>query len=80
MATREDLKVWIVEALEAHGGSGTIHDVAKHIWINRERELRLNERLFYSWQYDIRWAAKVLRDQDVILPPNQKGIWELNQP
>lgn len=36
-------------------------DVAKHIWANHEDELKRSGDLFYSWQYDMRWAAQNLR-------------------
>ena len=60
---REDLKWCIVEALNAQGGKGTIVDVAREIWQRHEAELRLSGDLFFTWQYDIRWAKKQLRDE-----------------
>ncbi|MAN98240.1 hypothetical protein [uncultured Roseovarius sp.] len=66
MADREDLKKWVVEALKDHGGQAALIDVAKHIWKHHEVELRASGDLFYKWQYDMRWAAMVLRKQGVM--------------
>jgi hypothetical protein len=63
MATRDTLKTWVVEALRARGGASNVVGVAKHIWDHHERELRESGELFYTWQYDMRWAAKKLRDE-----------------
>ena len=57
---REDLKSCVVEALNALGGKGTIVDVAREIWQRHEAELRLSGDLFFTWQYDSRWAKKSL--------------------
>ena len=32
MATKHDLKGWVIEALNAHSGSAHHIDVARHIW------------------------------------------------
>lgn len=61
MANRDDLDQWLVEALKAPGGSGSIVGVCKHIWEQHESELRDAGDLFYKWQYDVRWAANRLR-------------------
>ncbi len=79
MATREDLQDWVVRALESLGGTGTIVQVAKHIWENHSEELQSSGDLFYTWQYDMRWAATKLRNGKQILPAevSQKGEWRL---
>ena len=66
MADKSDLKDWVVEALRAAGGSSSLIEVAKHIWANHEDELRHSGDLFYKWQYDMRWAATVLRNEGVM--------------
>lgn len=66
MADREDLKKWVVEALKENGGQAALIDVAKHIWMHHEKELRASGDLFYKWQYDMRWAAMVLRKQGIM--------------
>ena len=79
MATRDDLQDWVIQALESFGGSGTIVQVAKHIWENHNSELQSSGDLFYTWQYDMRWAATKLRNSKKILPAevSQKGQWRL---
>ena len=78
-ASRDDLQDWLVEALEAHGGSATIVEVCRHVWKNHEEDLRAAGDLFYTWQYDIRWAATKLRKKGVVGPPaaTPVGTWSL---
>lgn len=79
MATRDDLQDWVVEALKSMGGSGNIVQVAKHIWETHNTELKASGDLFYTWQYDMRWAATKLRNSNKILPAevSRKGEWRL---
>jgi hypothetical protein len=79
MAKRSDLKDWVVEALKANGGSATIPEVAKHIWENHEAELRASGELFYTWQYEARWAANQLRKEHKLQPKprGDRGQWRL---
>lgn len=81
MADRNNLKEWVVEALKANGGSGTIVKVCKFIWTKYENNLKMSGNLFYTWQYDVRWAAKILRDEGRMKPAktSPKGLWELEQ-
>lgn len=60
------------------GGRGTVTDVCRVIWRRHEPELRASGDLFYTWQYDVRWAAQRLRNEGV-LRQIQKGRrnWEL---
>ena len=62
MVDREDLKIWVYEAVKESGGVASIVTVAKHIWKHHEIELRASGDLFYKWQYDMRWAAQKLRN------------------
>lgn len=79
MAKKIDLVDWVYEAINAHGGSATIVQVAGHIWENYEQELRQSGDLFYTWQYDMRWAAQHLRDNGMCKPARSgpRGRWEL---
>jgi len=79
MGRRDMLLDWVVEALRARGGSSSVVGVAKFIWDQHESDLRLSGDLFYTWQYDIRWAAKRLRDQGRMKPVEEsKSLpWEL---
>jgi len=79
MASKDDLKKWVVDALLANGRRASLTDVAKHIWAVHEQDLRASGDLFYTWQYDMRWAANSLRKRDVMKPVVlcPPGIWEL---
>ncbi len=66
MTYRERLQSWVWEALDQLGGRGTIADVAKNIWMNHETDLKAAGDHFYSWQYDMRWAAQQLRKKGKI--------------
>jgi hypothetical protein len=80
MARKEDFSDWLSKALKVYNGRATIVNVCKYIWENYETELRRSGDLFYTWQYDIRWAATRLRKQGIMRAPEQspKGIWELS--
>lgn len=79
MAAKADLKPWVREAVVARGGSATLIEVARHIWQVHEAELRMSGDLFYTWQYDMRWAAQALRDEGVLksMGGDRRGRWEL---
>jgi hypothetical protein len=82
MNEKQFLKEWLVEALDFLKGSGTIVEVCEIVWKLHESDLKLAGDLYYTWQYDIRWAATKLRKDGIIehaeLSP--KGVWELVQP
>lgn len=81
MAEKHDLQRWIVDALRAANGSCGLVEVARHIWANHEEELRSSGPLFFTWQYDMRWAATALRRSGAMLPAHPGGgPWELVQP
>lgn len=67
MAERNDLKVWVVEALRQLGGAGSIIHVCQRVWRMHESELRASGDLFFTWQYDIRWAAQYLRNVGLLV-------------
>lgn len=79
MATKHDLQEWVQDALRAGGGRATLIDVAKHIWKHHEADLAASGDLLYTWQYDMRWAATILRNQGLMKPAKQSpsGVWEL---
>ena len=81
MATKHDLQDWVQNALGRMGGHGSLTNVAKEIWRAHESELRSSGDLFYTWQYDMRWAANRLRSkgtmQSVAVSPS--GVWVLAQ-
>ncbi len=79
MATKEDLQDWVHQALKASGGRGSIVDIAKHIWSNHEADLKRSGNLFFTWQYDMRWAGNVLRRKGIMRASevSPAGVWEL---
>jgi len=80
MVEKTYLIEWLLEALKSLGGRGSIVDICEYVWKKHENELRDSEDLFYTWQYDIRWAATELRKRGKIKHVNlsPKGIWELS--
>ncbi|MHC6082984.1 hypothetical protein ACYT85_07035 [Ralstonia solanacearum] len=79
MATRDDMKSWVLEALRMSGGKGWPKDVAKFIWDHYQTELNHSGSLLYTWQYDVRWAAQSLRNAGVLKPVHGRRDlpWEL---
>ena len=77
MATRADLTDWVHQALAELGGQGSQLDVAKVVWRHHEHELRESGDLFYTWQYDIRWAATRLRKRGVMAANRAGEPWKL---
>ncbi len=79
MSKREDLKTWVIDALRARGGSATLIEVCQHIWEHHEGELKSSGNLFYTWQYDMRWAAQTLRDNGTLrsVHGSRSRLWEL---
>ncbi|MQT14253.1 hypothetical protein F0357_16695 [Rhizobiales bacterium Sp-1] len=71
------LRGWIIEALVALGGSGTVVDVARHIWENHETELRASGDLFYKWQYEMRWVGRSLVEDKIIIKQSRPRLWIL---
>ena len=73
------LESWLVDALKSLGGRGTIVEVCRAVWANHEPDLRVAGDLFYTWQYEIRWAATNLRNAGTLRSADRspKGVWEL---
>lgn len=79
MASRTELREWVIAALKSRGGAASIVEVAKHIWENHESELRASHDIFYTWQYDMRWACTKLRERNVVqaAETSARGEWRL---
>lgn len=79
MLTKQDLPALVVDALKAIGGSGSVVDVCREVWEQNEPALQDSGDLFFTWQYDIRWAAQVLRDSGVLMPTGRgaRSRWAL---
>lgn len=81
MVSRSDLQDWVVAALKELHGRGSIVQVASIIWRDHENDLKKSGDLFYTWQYDMRWACTKLRDAKVVCSAESthKGIWQLSK-
>ena len=79
MAAGDYLVDWVREALVAVGGKGTIVDVCKALWRLHESDLRAMGDEFYTWQYDVRWAAHQLRNRHEarLTTEGRRSVWEL---
>lgn len=79
MPGRDTLVMWVNEAVEALGGKAKIADVAKNIWENHRSEIEASGKLLYTWQYDMRWAAMVLRKKGVFssVEDAPRGVWAI---
>jgi len=75
MAKREILKAMVLEALVDAGQPLGWVDCAKAIWNKRQDDLLASGDVFYTWQYDMRWAMQVLRDEDRVQRVG-RGKWE----
>ncbi|MYZ49129.1 hypothetical protein [Propylenella binzhouense] len=79
--TRSDLTPWILTALNDLGGEAKIVTIAKHIWDKHENDLRSAGDLFYTWQYDMRWAAMKLRQSGKLAASDdtERGRWAIKK-
>ena len=78
MSRAEVLMPWVVEALRELGGKGSVVDVSKVVWRRHETDLERLGDLFYTWQYDLRWAAQRLRATGVLRPATTRNApWEI---
>jgi hypothetical protein len=57
----------------------SIMDISKLIWKQYKLNLIVSGDLFYTWQYDFRWAATELRKRGIMksCQESKKGFWEL---
>jgi hypothetical protein len=79
MACRTDLQQWVTQALHDLGGTGRIVDICRYIWEHHEDDLRASGDLFYTWQYEMRWAGQQLRNQGILcsVHRSKNQLWEL---
>lgn len=76
---KEDLQILLKNVLNQLGGSAPIMEVFKKFYEMYGKNLDKNDDLFYTWNYDIRWAATELRKKHIMKPINlsPRGVWEL---
>ncbi len=77
--TKDELPDVVTKALRALGGTANVVEVAKEIWKQHETELSTSGDLFFTWQYDMRWAAQKLRDAGNLshVRENGRSAWQL---
>jgi hypothetical protein len=75
LLTREDLKRIILKALGSKGSREPIAKIAKYIWDHHESDLRASGDLFYTWQYDMRWAGDGLVKDGLLDKTTHRGSW-----
>lgn len=80
MTSRDALQQRALDSLKSRGGSATTVEGARHIGANHANELKAARDLFYTWQYDMRWACTKLREQHVVKAAelSKRGEWKLN--
>jgi hypothetical protein len=74
---KSDLKPAVLAALNHLGGAGNVTEIARYIWENYETELRNGGDLFYTWQYDMRWAGQALQGEGKLLKKGDKRCWSI---
>lgn len=74
-----DLPNILYYSLDELGGQASIVEVCRYVWDNYEKELKNAGSLFYTWQYDIRWAATKLRKEKRMkaVEDSPAGLWEI---
>jgi len=81
MTNKDFLLNCVYEALKENNGSASILDVSKNIYKKHKKELKLRGNLYFTWQYDFRWAATKLRKKGIMKnkKDSPRGIWELEK-
>ena len=79
MLTRLELADYVYDALKSQGGKASILQISKHVWKNHRTEIENSGDMFFTWQYDMRWAGQHLRDSGKLMPAdkNPRGVWEI---
>lgn len=77
MSDKAVLKTWVTEALIENDGCADLLTVSRWVWEHHEIELRSMGPLFYTWQYDLRWAATTLRHEGVLQAHVRGEPWRL---
>ncbi len=74
--SRNDFVQLLPRMLTDLGKRATVVQVCKYIWQHYEQQLRDSGDFFYTWQYDVRWAADTLRKRGLIKLARNR-TWEL---
>ena len=79
-SNRVIMKDWVLSALKSIGGEAKIVEIAKVVWEENWPTIEKRGDMLYTWQYDMRWAADILRREGHLRPTSQKknrGVWEI---
>ncbi len=86
---RNDLPDLLYDIIASFGGKASMMDVFRKFWDIYADELKKSGDIFYTWNYDIRWAATELRkakrmkqasskeNPGSLISESPKGIWEI---
>lgn len=77
--SRYDLPDILYASIRALGGQADIISVCKYVWAHYQTELECSGDLFFTWQFDLRWAATELRKAKRMKAAevSPKGVWEV---
>ncbi len=78
--SRSTMSQWVLEALQQLGGSAVHLEVARRVWQNHGADIQAAGDYFFEWQYELRWAADLLRREATMAPadPAARGTWALS--
>jgi len=87
---REDLPDILYNIIKSFpNGSATMQQIFRRFWNLYKKKLNEADDIFYTWNYEIRWAATELRKQGRMKPAHSRentrggedtsriGIWEI---
>lgn len=86
--TRKDLPEILYDLIKELGGRAEMMEVFKAFWEKYKTQLHETDDIFYTWNYDIRWAATKLRKSKKMKQASRqenshggyaspRGIWEI---
>ena len=61
MSFSEHMEAWVIEAVHSCGGEAMIVPATRALWMKHEADLKDSGDHFFTWQYEMRWAADRLR-------------------
>lgn len=86
---RNDLPDLLYKTISSLGGKASMMDIFREFWRLYISKLSPTDDMFYTWNYDIRWAATKLRKEGRMKPAHSKenprkltsespkGVWEI---
>ena len=85
---RKDLPDILYQLIKELGGSAKMMTIFRKFWADHKNEIKEDDDVFYTWNYDIRWAATELRKKGRMKKASTqenthgadispKGIWEI---